>query len=226
MSGLTEKERYDKAHVGGKSDPETQLLMDGGQVLAKYKIEIHFGPGRTTRADYNALVTIWESGKHFHGGGDDLAYWCLDCRAINDMGIDAVWKFFRDVRRRHKVGDGGKVGCGGVITSDHLVKGAANCPHCHMMVKADYLTGHLGFHGSTGELATFIEGLFNDVGRNADVYAKFHRTDIRYITMVEKKGAAEAHRLKGMHIYPLGRLITDTVNGASVQGRLLAFFNS
>src|SRR5688572_482708 len=59
-------------------DGPSVLEPDG--IRAGYKIEVHFGPGRTSRAEYKALVLLMESGKHFHGGGDGQIYICMDHR--------------------------------------------------------------------------------------------------------------------------------------------------
>ena len=59
------------------------LLVKPGDVTAKYKIELHFGRDRSISAlkPSLGLITMWESGRRLHGGGDDKMYWCgyQDC---------------------------------------------------------------------------------------------------------------------------------------------------
>jgi hypothetical protein len=51
---------------------------------AAYKIDVIFSSKRSSLAHVPSacVVTIWESGRHFHGGGDQKMYWCgyPDCQ--------------------------------------------------------------------------------------------------------------------------------------------------
>src|SRR5436189_5835078 len=58
-------------------------IVEGDGIRAGYKIEITFGPNRSSTRDYTALISLWESGKFFHGGGDASMYFCLDCRILH-----------------------------------------------------------------------------------------------------------------------------------------------
>ena len=79
---------------------------------------------------------------------------------------------------------------------------------------------------TTKNLALYIEKLFRELGSNADIYLKFHKTDIRYIALERAKGPEVARRLKGMHIYALKNIIKDTSSGAALVGRFMAFLTS
>jgi hypothetical protein len=176
-----------------------------GEIRAKYKIEVTFaGPdekthykGRTVKGPNRLGVRIWESGKRFHGGGDELAFWCLS--------------------------EDGSKGCGKVIPSDCIRGGVALCPHCNRAVNAELLTDErVGFFSSQS-LAQELTKLFRELGSNADIYLKYHKTDIHYIAMERDRGPDVAARLKGMHIYPLKNILVDTSNGADVTKRFYAF---
>lgn len=172
------------------------------EIRAKYKIELTFGPKRTVNGPNRVGIQVWESGKKFHGGGDELMFFCKDNRAGQDAG------------------------CWSVIPGDSIRNGIAFCSHCNMAINADYLTNmSIGFVSSKF-LSEELTKLFHRLGSNADIYIKYHKTDMRYQAMAKAKGEDVAARLKGMHIYPLKNILKDTSNGASVSGRFYAFVTS
>lgn len=173
-----------------------------GPVRAKWKIEVTFSEKRTTHGPNLFGVQIWESGRRLNGGGDDLTFWCLS----NDPDSQE--------------------GCGATITSDNIKGQVAFCPSCKRAVNAEMLTNMKVGRMTTKMLATEIEKMFRKLDSNADIYIKYHKTDIRYIAMERAKGPDTARRLKGMHIYPLKNILRDTANGASLHGRLVAFLTS
>lgn len=169
---------------------------------AAFKIEVTFGVGRTTKGPNLLGIQVWESGKRLNGGGDDLSFWCLSNNKKNPAG------------------------CGGIITSQYIKGGIAYCPHCEKGVNANLLTNMKIGRVGTKNLADLLEKLFRQLDSNADIYLKYHKTDIRYAAMEQAKGVAVARRLRGMHIYPLKNILKDTAHGASVSGRFLAFLTS
>lgn len=179
-------------------DPEIERIM-GTQIRAKYKIEILFGPKRTVHGPNNCVMQIHESGKHFHGGGDDKMFWCKDVRASSTLG------------------------CWGAIPSSCIMVGIATCPHCQQVINAELLTGERFFRNTTKDLASHIEKVFRQLDHSADVYCKYNQDDIRYLTMEKNLGSNEARRLRGMFIYTLERILTDTAAGSSLHSRLSAF---
>lgn len=170
------------------------------EIRAKYKIEVMFGPGRTTAGPNRFGVSLWESGKRLNGGGDDLAFWCIS-ESQNE-------------------------GCGGIIISEHVRGGIAFCPHCKRAVNAEMLTQlRIGFM-TTDNLATELEKLFRRLDSNADIYLKYDKKDMRVVAMEKAHGSEKARRLRGLHIYPLKNILKDTAAGASLQGRIKAFLTS
>jgi hypothetical protein len=185
---------------------ETQL---GGEVRAKFKIEVEFlgpdekgYPGRTSKGPNRLGVKVWESGKKFHGGGDELMFWCLSS--------------LKGVRG----------GCGGIMSGDNIRNGVAMCPHCKNMMNLDAMTDTRVGNFSNQTLAKELVQLFRSLGSDCDIYIKFHKTDIHYIAMERDKGPEVAKRLKGMHIYPLKNILKDTASGADLAKRFYAFLNS
>lgn len=169
-------------------------------VRAKYKIEVLFGKDRTMQGPNTVVVKLWESGRRLNGGGDDLAFWCLN--------------------------EAGDQGCGRIITSNYIRGGVAYCPHCKRGINAEKLVdGRVG-SWSTKNLSVVLEQLFRELESNADIYLKYHRFDARYLAMEKAKGPEVAKRLKGMHIYPLKNILRDTAHGASLAGRIQAFLTS
>ena len=204
-----------------ESDPEVKKLLEADGIRAGYKIEIFFGKDRSSFKDYYALISIMESGKFFHGGGDANAYLCLDRRTLSpDSAVPML------VSILDKKTEPDKYGCGYPIVNASMGGGMALCPNCQRMVKTDFLTGQLPFHGTTQDLAKFVARYFDVLKHNADVYCKYHWTDIRYKSMEQAKGLETARRLRGMFIYPLSRILKDVSAGASLEGRFKAFFSA
>lgn len=170
------------------------------EIRARFKIEVMFEKGRTSAGPNLCGVQIWESGKKFHGGGDELMYWCMDTESNQ--------------------------GCKSPIPSD-LIKGPfAVCPNCSQAISMARAVNMRVLRVPTKVLADELVKLFRSLDSNADLYLKFHKTDIRYLSMERAKGPAVAHRLKGMHIYPLKNILKDTSNGSDLGGRFLAFLTS
>ena len=197
-------ERFSQATDASKSDMTVSEAEDtlGHEIRAQYKIDITFGPDRTPRGPNVALIQIWESGKHFHGGGDDKMYWCKDVR------------------------EGNNDGCWGPIPSSNIFSGMAYCPTCQARINADYLTGERIVKLSTTKMAEVVEGLFRRLGFSADVYCKYHQTDIRYQACLKENGFEKARYLKGMFIYTLAAILKDTSAGAPLHSRFKAFLSA
>jgi len=169
-------------------------------IRAKFKIEVLFGADRTMNGPNTVVVKLWESGRRLNGGGDDLAFWCMNADATQ--------------------------GCGKIITSNYLKGGVGFCPHCKKGVNANLLVdGRVG-SWSTKNLSIVLEKLFRELDSSADIYVKYHRFDARYLAMEKAKGPEVAKRLKGMHIYPLKNILRDTAHGAALAGRIQVFLTS
>ena len=190
---LEESRRKEK-----KPDEKLEQELDGS-VVAKYKIEITFVARRNLHSLNHVGISIWESGKKFHGGGDELMYWCKDNR------------------------DGHDDGCWSPIPGDCIRGEVAICPKCHRAVNSELLTNMRIGNVSMTSLSQELVKIFRSLGSNCDIYLKFHKTDIRYIAMEKAKGPDVARRLKGMAIYPLKNIIKDTQNGSDLAKKFKAF---
>ena len=181
---------------------DSELDKSLGEVRAKYKIEVTFVQGRTPKGPNKLGIQIWWSGKHFHGGGDELVFWCKDNR------------------------DGENGGCWGIIPPDCIRGEIAVCPHCNRTVISELLTNMKMGNVTSQNLSKELAKLFHELGSNADIFIKYHRTDVHYIAMEREKGPEVAARLKGMHIYPLKNILKDTMAGADLVKRFYAFVTS
>lgn len=184
------------------AEKEVHETLASGELIAKYKIEVTFTQGRTTHGPNVVGIQVWESGKRFNGGGDELAFFCKDASKGSDLG------------------------CWGVIIGDYVKGGIAYCPHCKRQVNASLLTNMKVGRVTSQNLAKELAKLFRELGSNADIYLKYHMTDVRYIAMERAKGPDVAARLKGMHLYPLKNIVKDTSAGADLAKRFFIFITS
>jgi hypothetical protein len=179
---------------------ESGLLVK--EIRAKYKIEVTFDAGRTLQGPNVVGIHLWESGKRLHGGGDELMFFCKDSKKGSDLG------------------------CWGPISQDNIKGPIAYCPNCQKALNADRLTDMKIGKVTSQNLAIELAKLFRQLGSNADIYIKYHKTDVRYAAMEKAKGPDVAARLKGMHIYPLKNILKDTSAGADIVKRFHAFITS
>lgn len=202
------------------ADKDIATILDG-DIRAGHKIQINFGPGRSGLKDFKALITLWESGKFFHGGGDGQIYTCMDHRVFNNNATTAPTAL---PLMRRMMKERTDWGCGSPITASDIKGPISICPGCKKMSRIDFLTGQIPFNGSAQELAELSAIIFHRLRDDADIYCKYDRTDIRYEMQKARDGVEKAHRLRGLFIYPLFRILQDTGAGASLEGRFKAFF--
>ncbi len=185
-------------------------------IRAKYKIEIHFGPKRTTNGPNIASITVFESGLHLNGEGDELMYICAERDkglALNAPGVQDT-----DIQR-------GREGCGKFIPGKNLQNGVAICAcEKRKMIKSEELTSTLLVNLTTEKIANLVASWFRKLNNDADIYVKYHPTDIRYKAMEAAEGLDKARMLRGLTIYPLKNIIKDISNGATIEKRFLALF--
>lgn len=215
-----------KQRAEAASDRAVQAEAQGAitdDPRAGFKIQINFGPNRSALKEFGALLSFYSSGKHFHGGGDDLLYVCLDRLELERrrMNPKECWKFYLDVLRKKIDGHG----CGKLISSAGMGGGVAYCANCAKGVISANLVNPLFFWGTVNELAGLAAEVFHRVtDSNADVYCKYDPTDIRYTTVAQTQGSEAAHKLRGLFIYPLKNILKDAAAGATVESRFRALF--
>lgn len=191
--------------------------MSTDHVPAKYKIEIHFNKNRTTAGPNTAAISIFESGARLNGEGDELVYICSERDrglALNMPGVKD-----RNVIR-------GYGGCGGIIPGSFLRGGVAKCPKCESMISSESLTSTLLVHLTTKRLAAMTTDIFRRLDSNADIYIKYHPTDLRSVALSSGDTLDKGRMARGLTIYPIYNIIKDTAGGASVEGRFEALFSA
>ena len=184
---------------------------------AKYKIEVHFGKNRTTSGPNVGGISVYESGNRLDGEGDELMYMCAE----RDKGLALNAPGMKDGKITK-----GQHGCGGFIPGGLLKTGYAACPHCENIVVSENLTSVILFNLTTEVLAEKLVRYFNQLEFNADVYLKYHPTDIRYTALVDAHGLDKGRMLRGLTIYPLKNIIKDTTAGSSLKSRFTALLSS
>ena len=171
------------------------------ELPAKFKIEVFFGPARTLQGPNVVKISFWESGRRLHGGGDDLMFMCRD--KMN-----------------------GDLGCQAIFSSECAKHGVAICPKCQKALNQERCARGLVGKKTTKELSEKLAKLWRQLECNADIYCKYDRTDIRYISIEKTMGSAAARKLKGLSIYPLKHVLSETANGASLEARIFAFLTA
>lgn len=202
-ASAAEREERRKESLRREKPVDKELDKDlNGEIRAKYKIEVTFVKNRKLTGLNAVGISIWESGKRFHGGGDELMFWCKDNRKGHDDG------------------------CWSPIPGDNIRAGIALCPNCKRAVNAELLTNMRIGNVYMDSLANELAVIFHQLGENADIFLKFHKEDVRYMAMYREKGPDVAKRLKGMAIYPLKNILKDTAAGADLTKRFKAFVTS
>lgn len=182
-------------------DASTQKQIDDASLRAKFKIEIKFRGDRHLFGDNSIGWQVYESGKHLHGGGDELVYWCISRKE-----------------------DG--TGCGAPIVGSNIIQGVALCTGCKSQINASQLTANFVIRMSLTKLASETAKLWRKLNGSADIYCKYSREDIRYKIMEQNVGADRARALQGLFIYPLANIIKDTAAGSTLESRFEAFFKA
>lgn len=196
VPALTDEEA---ARVHEKIKALEKLIKE--RVRAKYKLEVQFGKGRTSSgAPYPGVISCWLSGTKLHGGGDEKIYECPRCEAI--------------------------------ILPYQIDNIVTRCGQCGGTMKSSDTIGERYYKLTEQDWAHAILRVFMRLEMDADIYLKYHPTDIRYkaaMEMARNRGGeeiAKARRRRGLHIYPLRNIISDTKHGSDLYKRIRVFINA
>jgi hypothetical protein len=94
------------------------------------------------------------------------------------------------------------------------------------MISSEGLTSTLLVNLTTKKLAALVTDIFRKLESDADVYIKYHPTDIRSVALNNPNSLDKGRMSRGLTIYPIFNIIKDTANGASVEGRFEALFSA
>jgi hypothetical protein len=185
-----------------KSKLEALDRFFADRVQARYKIEVTFGKDRSTKNPFAGAISLFLSGTKLNGGGDEKLYICP------------------------------REDCQGIIFPNERLGSSVRCRACDMMWDEQKLVGEYLYRLPAQKWAEVIFRFFTKLEHNADIYLKYHPTDIRSQTQVEiarKAGGDEiaaARRGRLPHIYPLTNIIKDTNAGADLLKRFYAFITA
>jgi hypothetical protein len=210
-----------------REDPnELSRLLDPNGIKAKYKIELHFGKDRTTLGLNTCAVLIWESGRRFHGGGDDKMYWCgyKDCgKPVRSSTFGPYHLVCPKCQRECFLDPHSK--------AEHVAKAPHRSSKGMKMEDIPVISGEKLMKLPMKKIAEYLTKLWYDLEANADVYVKYHPSDIRFdlksegITKVVD-GMDKARSSRSPSIYPLKNIIKDTSAGADLARRFLALITA
>jgi hypothetical protein len=185
---------------------------------ADYKIQVWFTSDRRQTGPCSYTLSFWESGKRLHGGGDEMMFVCRrHAHAPKVTPLDVVGP-------QAKVGQSG---CGMLIPGDHMLPGNfLVCPHCHTKHRSDQVADSIFYRTDITAASKILAKWWRKLDHNADIYVKYCPTDPRVQLMAQSMGIRKAREMKGLTIYPLKRIITDTSAGASVESRFRALLTA
>ena len=191
-----------------KAAEESQREM---ALRADYRIQIWFKSERSRDKPVDYTLSFWESGKRLHGGGDESMFICFrnnDAPKVRPFEVAAL----RGGANYEKKAT--ERGCGGLIPGDMILPDTSViCPHC----SARHLTEHIGdsifYRSSITKCSEVLAHWWTELKGNADIYVKYHPTDIRYRSMLHTDGIKKAKELKGAVLYPLPNILKDMSGG-------------
>jgi hypothetical protein len=187
-------------------------------IKADFKIQAWFRSNRSLNGVSALTVSVWESGKRLHGGGDSLMYICrrlaeapkprpLDVLAINPNKATAK-------------------GCGEFLSANIIQGGRVQCPSCGMVHRSEEIATDILYEADMHRASEILARMWRRLGGNADIYVKYSPTDPRTKAMADAHGIHMAREKKGLTIYPLANIIKDTQNGATIENRFYALLTA
>lgn len=197
------------AEVANRAAALRKLLEDK-TVIAKYKIELMFGKARSNSVTPTpGMLSFWENGSKFHGGGDVKLYLCPGKR----------------LKRSE---------CSAVLQDSYNSGDGVVCPACGTIWKHELLIGEFLFNLPMQKWAQVLHTYFRHFEYNSDLYLKFAPTDIRSVTKMQaekqtwdgSKKLASVRDKRAKAIYPLANIIKDLNAGADLEKRIFAFLTA
>lgn len=198
LDALIEEERE---AVQKRMEAMDKLLAE--QQKAKYKLELFFGEERSLHKAVPGILSFWESGTKLHGGGDAKIYFCPG--------------------KQLKLSN-----CEAPIPFEFNAYGHLVCPACKQAWQGEQVIGEIMGRHTMRQWADVLFLYFQRLGGNCDIYLKHAPNDIRSLAAAEQErqrgGELLARaRKRGLYIYPLKNIMTDTAHGADLLGRFYAF---
>jgi hypothetical protein len=205
--------------------PQDLKSLEAGQSdKADYKIELLFDSRRSARREKLVpfLVTMWESGKRLHGGGDDKMYWCgyADCaKPIKSSSFAYAHTACPSCNREVFLDEASKAA--------HIRSLAREGRASAGIERIPVICGERLCNLPPAKIADLLEKLWFQLEGKADVYFKYSARKIRYDSLnetsrdIDNLEAVRVEREPG--IYTLAAIRKDIAAGASLKGRFLSW---
>ncbi len=199
---LTEEEKDALAQRMAAMD---KILADTGK--AKYKIELFLSQARSVWKPTRGIMTFWESGTKFHGGGDTSMKLCPGYKLKGN-------------------------GCRAFIHDSQIGLGHCVCPACGTVWRGEMVEEAYGPANHTMRTwADVLYRYFRQLNHNCDIYLKHAPTDIRSAAHQEVQWKSQdalqkVRSTRALHIYPLANIIKDTASGSDILTRFHAFLTA
>jgi len=174
------------------------------QQIAKYKIDLQLASGYSTLKPSAGILSFWESGSKFHGGGDAKMYICPG----KERRVSECEAFIPDTGQGY---------------------GFGVCPKCQKLWKGEEMIGEVGYRLTSAKWADVLLHWYLRLDMHADLRIKYPPDDIRSIATREQGKQQHGELLqptrmrRSVRIYPLRNIIKDTSAGADLYTRILAF---
>lgn len=178
--------KQDLAVIEKRAKAMQTLISQDTEILAKYKIEMHFDKGRRTDRDaFPGIILVWKTGV-LSGGGDEIMYPCPNDRCSGYIGFD-----------------------------DRANTGQTICRVCGQAWSERELSEIRGYKLDLNNWARVMAHTFRKLECSADIYLKTHSGDIRKAsiqeTIRERRGDdLYDARVKVVLRYSLDAILKDT----------------
>jgi len=176
---------------------------DGG----RYKIDLLFGHGFSTRNPSTGMISFWDSGRALHGDGDTKLYVCPG-KHLERSECEAIIK---GLAQGH----------------DHAI-----CVVCGTKWKSADLIGEICYRLIPQNWAKVLTKWIRALDLDTDVRIIYPPDDIRTSAALEQdrqRGGELLERARSRRAtrsYPARNIMKDLSAGADLEGRILAFIRS
>jgi hypothetical protein len=225
VSLVSADRRIAVGHPRFRTSPEDLKKVEEEQKdIADFKIEVMFDSRRSARLHKLVpfFVTIWESGKRLHGGGDDKMYWCgyEDCgKPIYSSDFGYMHTVCRHCNRELFLDEQSKAG--------HIKSLRRENRRSEGIERIPTVVGERFCHLPPGKIAELLAKLWYQLDGKADVYFKYSPAKIRYDKLhettksIDNLESARLQREPG--IYTLKSIRKDMAGGSDVQKLFLGW---
>lgn len=210
--------------ASGVAAQREKLAEEGKFSFARWKMQVWFKSERSIHTNLKFSLSVWESGKRLHGGGDASAMFCRksDPRSKGPSVAHALM----GVGRRPFKKEPTNMGCNSVIPADAVSGHIATCPHCGSVWDTEHIADSIYYELPINKAAEEIAKWFRKLDNSADICAKYWDKDIRVLQQAKEFGVARAQELRGLTIYPQREILKDTAHGKSLESAIKYFLLS